>query len=196
MGSNVPPMTPTRPPATDEPIRAHRSRPERTGPGRRMAGPARRPGPAGPPRPAPPCSRSQSGPRSLRRTVPDARSRRHRAANARDGFGYGPRRAQKVPSRATTAGRHAADDDGRPPTRGTFESGQDRTAAGEPGAQRVVTNSASWAALRHSTMSMTSPYRSAAESPLPHSRRGSGLSQCADRDRRTRSASTGSPGGR
>ena len=187
MGSNVPPMIPTRPPATDraypgppEPARADRLRLTSSGT------PARRPGCDGPPRPAPPCSRSQTCPCRRADAVDAGATARHRAAPTRD-----ERRVTARPG--TVALRRSVH---RPVTGGRASSTSDRvdrstrrqadasTRRTPVGAQRVVTNSASWAALRHSTMSMTSPYRSAAESPLPHSRRGSGFSQCADRERR------------
>ena len=59
-----------------------------------------------------------------------------------------------------------------------------------------TTKSVSWAIVRHSTISISSAYRVAAESPDPHCRRDSGLSQYACRAAPTSRRSVGSPGSR
>src|SRR6478736_6009629 len=112
MGSNVPPITPTRLPATRTSLAGT------TGPGPRWTGTgssvdgSRLPGrsarqPGNHPRPAPPCSRSQPfRPGCSEPAVP------------------------RGPGLACTALKNDRRGIG---LRGPFESGQDRTASGEPG---------------------------------------------------------------
>src|SRR4051812_399487 len=110
MGSNVPPMIPTRPPATEraypgpsEPAPEDRLRPADGGPGPKAG--ARRTG-----RPAPPCSRSQSGIRAISVGRGQASDHVGTALSTREfRFGYGV-----APKLWATCGRHHAASTSRP----------------------------------------------------------------------------------
>src|SRR4051794_38966752 len=126
MGSNVPPMIPTRPPATEraypgpsEPAPEDRPRPAGGGGGRRRRRPppppARpppppprrpRPGPRRTGRPAPPCSRSRSGTRTSAVGRCLASDHVGTALSTRDfwfGYGVAPKLAEGGPLQGPAA---------------------------------------------------------------------------------------------
>src|SRR4051812_39230005 len=124
MGSNVPPMIPTRPPATE---RAYPGPPEPAPEDRlRPAYGGHRPGDRHPPHPAtgPPLQPVAVRAATLRWTVPTATFRRHRAVNARRKVRLRPRtESPDVGVPTARPGRQVAGS-----TRGRIDKGSTRHA--------------------------------------------------------------------